>query len=153
MKYIVIFSLLIFSSSALATKCWTPAQNELVAKSTGKDAFELAIDRAQIVFVGKAESIQKTIYEEEGADPLVLEVEAHFKVQEAIKGNIPKDIITKSDEICACRYQFQPGITYLVIGAKYRDVLQVYSCEYIKPLEQSRVAEARRIVGVNKARQ
>ncbi|WP_091390602.1 hypothetical protein [Microbulbifer marinus] len=153
MKYIAILSLLIFSSSALATKCWTQSQNELVAKSNGKDPFEFAIDRAQIVFVGRAKSVQKTIYEEVGIEPVVLQVEAKFDVKETIKGNVSKELVTNSTDICACKYQFEPGITYLVVGAKYEDTLQVYSCEYIEPVAQSRVVEARRIVGVNKARQ
>lgn len=153
MKYIVIFSLLSFSSSALATKCWTESLNELVAKSSGKDAFEFAIERAEIIFVGRAESVQKIIYEEAGIEPVALGIEANFEAKETIKGKVPKEVVTKSTDICACRYKFEPGITYLVLGAKYKDKFQVYSCEYIAPVGQSRAAEARRIVGVNKARQ
>lgn len=153
MKYIAILSLLIFSSSALAKKCWTQSQNELVAKSHGKDPFEFAIDRAQVVFVGRAKSIQKTIYEEVGIESVVLKVEAKFDVKETIKGDVSKEVVTSSTDFCACKYQFEPGIMYLVVGAKYEDTLQVYSCEYIAPVAQSRVVEARRIVGVNKARQ
>lgn len=153
MKYIVILWFIIFSSSALATKCWTQSQNELVANSVGKDAFEFAIERAQVIFVGKTKSVQKTIYEREGAEPLVLTVEAKFEVQEAIKGNVSGEIVTESDDICACKYQFKPGVTYLVVAGKYKNTLQIYSCEYIKPVEQSRVTDARRIIGVNKARQ
>ncbi|AQQ67653.1 hypothetical protein Mag101_08390 [Microbulbifer agarilyticus] len=153
MKYIVILGLIIFCSPALATKCWTQSQNELVANSVGKDAFEFAIERAQFIFVGKAKNVQKTIYEQEGAEPRVLAVEAEFEVEEAIKGNVSGELVTKSDDICACKYQFEPGITYLVVAGKYKNKLQVYSCEYISPVDQSRVADARRIIDVNKARQ
>lgn len=103
--------------------------------------------------MGRAKSVQKTIYEEVGIEPVVLQVEAKFDVKETIKGNVSKELVTNSTDICACKYQFEPGITYLVVGAKYEDTLQVYSCEYIEPVAQSRVVEARRIVGVNKARQ
>ncbi|MEX2963068.1 hypothetical protein [Microbulbifer sp. TYP-18] len=153
MKYIVIFCMVFFSSSALATKCWTQSQNELVANNIGKDAFEFAVERASVIFVAKAQSVQKTLYERENEEPLVLNIEAKFEIVESIKGNVFGEVVTESDDICACKYQFKPGITYLVLAGKYKDSLQVYSCEYIKPAEKSRAVDARRIVGVNKARQ
>ncbi|WP_428818607.1 hypothetical protein [Microbulbifer sp. MCCC 1A16149] len=153
MKHIVTLWFIVFSTPALATTCWTQSKNETIASSTGRDAFELAVERAQVIFVGKTESVQTTIYEQEGAEPVVLRVEAQFEVHETIKGNVSRDVVTASNDSCACKYQFKTGITYLVVANTYKGALQVFSCEYIKPVEQSRVADARRIVGVNKARQ
>ena len=153
MKYFLALVLSIVSINTYSTTCWSEFIDEEFARAQGLSVVESVVKRSPIIFVGTASIVKKTIVEEQGEDPIVLDFQALFEVEESLKGDTSNQVKIESGNICPCRYDFKSGIKYLVFATERNGSMYVYNCKYVSPVEASKLAEVRNAVRVNKAGQ
>ena len=153
MKYFPALVLSMVSVNTYSTTCWNELIDEELAKVQGLSLIESVVKRSPIIFVGTASIVKKTTIEEQGDEPYVLEIQALFEVEESLKGDLSNQVKIESGNICPCKYDFKSGIKYLVFATERNGSMYAYNCKYVSPVGTSKLAEVRKAVRVNKARQ
>tara|TARA_R110001583_G_scaffold38791_5_gene125078 strand:- start:1654 stop:2106 length:453 start_codon:yes stop_codon:yes gene_type:complete len=150
MKALIAIILIICSAGAQARTCWTKFLDSELARNTGKTEIEVVVERTPFIFIGEALNSFKTTYHEKGKEPHLFKSATEFEIQESIKGDLSGKVTIRSEDVCSCKYDFIPGVVYMVLAAEREDKIEAYNCTYIKPLEKSAVDAFKEAVSVNK---
>lgn len=150
MKFTIGFFLLSFSLAAEAATCW-PEFIEAEIIRNGGDPFLVAIEKSDVVIIGEANTTYKTTVRTKGQEEVLLKVESHFEVKESLKGDVENVVVIYSGDECGCKYNFEPGVEYIVLAAKHKHKYETYYCQYIRPNGVIYKNEYIEAVKVNKA--
>jgi hypothetical protein len=126
----------LLATDATATNCWILSSDDPLSE---------AIQLSDIVFVGEAESVRKVSIQHKGNVEFVEEIQAVFLVEESLKGPT-KDIArvtATAGAPCQCRYEFEPGVKYLVLASLDENSYVTKFCRFIRVAAEEVENEAR----------
>lgn len=106
---------------------------EAEAKKRGIEPFELAVERSDIILVAEAQTTFKTTTRTKGEEEFLFKVVTEFDVIDRLKGDSPNKVTISNGDKCGCKYDFEPGVTYVVLASNHDGKFMTYQCKYIKP--------------------
>ena len=117
-----------------------------LARQQGEDynPYKQPLKRSDLIFVGKAMNTMKKVFDSSDSEPFVMEVKVDFHVTQTIKGpHRDKVAILSSRESidCACVYNFEAGVEYLVFASEVKNQYRTFFCHLISPKETSIYSE------------
>ena len=134
------FAVLLVAANASATSCWVFISD---------DPLREAIQHSDLVFIGEAVTSRKTTIRHKDSEEFIVQIDTTFVMEESLKGQVESTILIsgESGKPCQCRYDFEPGVSYLVLASRSDDSLVTKYCRFIKPADEDVVSDARNSAG------
>ncbi|WP_444898088.1 hypothetical protein [Microbulbifer sp. SSSA005] len=120
-KFLVVLALLICSPSGLAS-CWIEYTKKTLSER---------IEESNFTFRGEVQYRKAIVSQEKGHEERMESIEVLFDKVEDLNGNRIEKIYLKLDTACTCKYDFQVGVRYVVIGDKSGARISVQNCNNI----------------------
>lgn len=131
---------LIVCPYTFANNCWKKH-----IPDTQVNVIQDTINQSDLIFVGEVNSVIKRTLHEVGAEEKILEILTDFKIIDVLKGDDVSSLSVSGEKSggCGCKYNFYPGVRYLVLAKKINGINVTYHCDHIKPIETSLYEEFR----------
>jgi hypothetical protein len=136
-KYAVATLLILTSINLMASSCF----HQFVRNEDIGEKFERAKKQSDLIFTGTVSLVSKETIHAAGDEEYLSRVTASFNGIKYFKGEAGTKINVIGGGKCTCKYNFYPGVEYLVFASKTQDGYKTYFCEFIAPKERSLISE------------
>lgn len=119
----------------------------------GMTPFEVVVEQSEMVAVAEAITTFKTIARTKGEEEFLFKVVTEFDVIEILKGDLLDKVTVTNGDNCGCKYDFEPGVIYVVLASKNEGKYRTYHCKYIRPSSGSYKEVIVEVIKTNKGRQ
>jgi hypothetical protein len=111
--------------------------------NAAEDPLTAAMDMSDIIFVGEVVSRTKSLFQPKGHEERIMEVESQFAVKEVLKGTVPDKVVLIAKDSCDCRYDFEPGVEYVVMASIVGHHFVPKFCRFVGPSDSELTNEIR----------